>query len=142
MLDAMKKLIQEKNVCVLATVSGGKPYCSLMAYAADDEGREIYMATRRDTRKFRNLSENTAVSLLIDSRETLPRSQALALTAEGVCAPIAEPGRLAAARARLLAANPHLEELLNDPLCAIIGVRLTALLLLKGLSEAVRVELD
>jgi nitroimidazol reductase NimA-like FMN-containing flavoprotein (pyridoxamine 5'-phosphate oxidase superfamily) len=142
MLADMQKLIREKNVCVLATISEGKPYCSLMAYAADEEGREIYLATLRDTRKFRNLMANAAVSLLIDSRETIPRTEAQALTAEGVCAPIEDPGRRAIARERLLAANPHLESFLDDPRCALVCVRLTSLLLLKGLTEAHRAELD
>lgn len=141
MLADMQKLIREKNVCVLATVSDGKPYCSLMAYAADEEGREIYMATLRDTRKFRNLLENAAVSILIDSREATPRTEAQALTAEGACRPIEDPIRQAAAHARLLAANPHLETLLNDPRCALVCVRITSLLLLKGLTEAYRAEL-
>jgi nitroimidazol reductase NimA-like FMN-containing flavoprotein (pyridoxamine 5'-phosphate oxidase superfamily) len=32
MLEEMKALAREKNSCVLATIAGNKPYCSLMAY--------------------------------------------------------------------------------------------------------------
>jgi len=30
MLAEMKQLVKEKNICVLATIAGSKPYCSLM----------------------------------------------------------------------------------------------------------------
>jgi general stress protein 26 len=53
MIDRMKKLAKEKDICVLATVSGEKPHCSLMAYTTDDECSEIYMATHRATGKFK-----------------------------------------------------------------------------------------
>ena len=69
MLERMKAVVREKDICVLATVSGDKPHCSLMAYAADDDCREIYMVTHRKTNKYKNLKENPAVSLLIDTRE-------------------------------------------------------------------------
>jgi nitroimidazol reductase NimA-like FMN-containing flavoprotein (pyridoxamine 5'-phosphate oxidase superfamily) len=133
MLDQMKALARSKTLCALATIAGSKPYCSLMAYATDEECREVYMATRRDTQKFRNLTENTSVSLLIDTRETLPRRQAQALTVEGVCAPIVDKDR---ARARLLEKNPHLEEFLAHPECVLLRVEIKSFLLLKGLTEA------
>ena len=73
MLAEMKQLAMEKTICVLATVAGNKPYCSLMAYATDENCTEIYMATQRSTQKFRNLAANPAVppSLLADVFESL-----------------------------------------------------------------------
>jgi nitroimidazol reductase NimA-like FMN-containing flavoprotein (pyridoxamine 5'-phosphate oxidase superfamily) len=136
MLDQMKTLAKSKTVCVLATVAGSKPYCSLMAYATDEECREVYMATQRGTKKFRNLTENASVSLLIDTRETLPRSQAQALTVEGVCAPIDDPARKDRARSRLLEKNPHIEDFLAHPECVLLRVEIKSFLLLKGLTEA------
>ena len=41
MLKEMKTLARQKNICVLATVDGQKPYCSLMAYATDEPQRAI-----------------------------------------------------------------------------------------------------
>ena len=136
MLDQMKALARSKTVCVLATISGSKPYCSLMAYATDEECRGVYMATQRGTKKFRNLTENAAVSLLIDTRETLPRSQAQALTVEGVCAPIDEPALKDRARSRLLEKNPQLMDFLAHPECVLLRVEITSFLLINGLTEA------
>ena len=51
MLPEMKKLVQKKDLCVLATVSGSRPHCSLRAYVADEDCRKIYMVTLGDTKK-------------------------------------------------------------------------------------------
>ncbi len=69
MLEAIKVLIQSRNVCVLATVSGAEPHCSLMSYVTDVTCRKFYMVTLEGTKKYRNLEGNSAVSLLIDTRE-------------------------------------------------------------------------
>ena len=69
MLEKMRQLAREKDICVQATVSGGKPHCSLMAYVVDDACREMYMVTHKQSTKYRNLLENPAASVLIDTRE-------------------------------------------------------------------------
>lgn len=141
MLDRMKALASQKNICVMATVSGSAPYCSLMAYAVSEDCREIYLATLRATRKFRNLTANPSVSLLIDSREIRPRTQAQALTVEGTCHAIEDDAAKINARGRLLESHPHLMELLDNPDAALLCVRVKSFLLLEGLAEAHRVVL-
>jgi nitroimidazol reductase NimA-like FMN-containing flavoprotein (pyridoxamine 5'-phosphate oxidase superfamily) len=136
MLVEMKQLVKEKNICVLATIAGHKPYCSLMAYASNEDCTEIYMATHRSTRKFRNISENPAVSLMIDTREEVPRTQARALTVEGACTWIEDPSKKQLAQARLLSRHPHLKEFLSHIDNEILCVRIGSFLLLKGLTEA------
>jgi nitroimidazol reductase NimA-like FMN-containing flavoprotein (pyridoxamine 5'-phosphate oxidase superfamily) len=136
MFEEMKRLVREKNICVLATIAGNKPYCSLMAYAADDACTEIYMATHRNTRKFRNLTENRSVSLLIDTRDAAPRSRAWALTIEGTCALVVDAAKREAARHHLLSRNSHLEEFLAHPENEVLCVSIHSLLLLKGLTDA------
>ena len=79
MLQEMKALAREKNSCVLATIVDRKPYCSLMAYVTNQACTEIYMVTHRQTQKFKNLVADPAVSLLIDTRDTSPRSAAKAM---------------------------------------------------------------
>jgi nitroimidazol reductase NimA-like FMN-containing flavoprotein (pyridoxamine 5'-phosphate oxidase superfamily) len=142
MLAEIKNLAMRKNICVLATIAGNKPYCSLMAYATDDACTEVYMTTHRNTQKFRNLDENPAVSLLIDTREVTPRSQAQALTVEGICSPIQEYPKKKKILERLLAVHPHLKEFCAHPQSEILCIRITAFLLLKGLTEAYHVNLE
>ena len=93
MLEKMKELVRKKNICVFSTVSGNKPYCSLMVYITDVTCEEIYMVTHKNTTKFNNLQKNPLVSLLIDSRETQPRSNAQALTIAGVFIPLIDENK-------------------------------------------------
>lgn len=136
MLAEMKQMAMQKNICVLATIAGNKPYCSLMAYATNEDCTEIYMATHRSTQKFRNLSENPAVSLMIDTRETLPCSQARALTVEGVCTLIPDGLKKRQVQFKLTAVHPHLKDFVNHAENEILCVRINSFLLLKGLTEA------
>jgi len=45
MIDKMKKIVMDEKYCVLATAMDNKPYCSLMAYAVEDDCSKIYMVT-------------------------------------------------------------------------------------------------
>jgi nitroimidazol reductase NimA-like FMN-containing flavoprotein (pyridoxamine 5'-phosphate oxidase superfamily) len=138
MLDQMKKLAMEKDLCVLATVSGGKPHCSLMAYVASEDASEIYMATHKQTKKYRNLVENPSVSLLIDTREEHAGSGRLlarAMTVSGVCEWIRDEGKRALVRARLLERHPRMRSFLDHPDAELLCVRISSFLLLDGLTE-------
>ena len=132
----MKALVKEKNTCVLATVAGQKPYCSLMAYVTDENCEKIYMVTHKNTHKYKNLMQNPSVSLLIDNREQLPRSQAKALTVEGVFCKIENKEKRTQIFAKLLQRHPHLHEFMQHPMAEIFCVKITSFLFLNGLQEA------
>jgi nitroimidazol reductase NimA-like FMN-containing flavoprotein (pyridoxamine 5'-phosphate oxidase superfamily) len=136
MLAEMKSLASQKNICVLATVAGRKPHCSLMAYVTDENCTELYMVTHKNTKKFKNLMENQFVSLLIDTRETSPRSKAKALTVAGECTVIEGEKKRQKVRSKLLAIHPHLSEFINHSEAQILCVRIHSFLLLNGLQEA------
>ena len=136
MLKEMKAFAKDKDICVLATVAGGKPYCSLMAYVTDENCEEIYMVTLRGTRKYKNLTENRAVSLLIDSREKSPRSETKALTVEGVHVELESDEKRKAVEAKLLDAHPHLVDLINHPEAEILCIEISSFLMLKGFQDA------
>jgi len=136
MLAEMKALAREQNICVLATVAGQKPYCSLMAYVTDQNCTEMYMVTHKNTNKYKNLMKNPSVSLLIDTREISPISNAKALTIEGVCAAIKSEEKRKRILARLLKVHPHLVEFINHPVTEILCVKIRSFLLLNGLNQA------
>jgi nitroimidazol reductase NimA-like FMN-containing flavoprotein (pyridoxamine 5'-phosphate oxidase superfamily) len=136
MLKEIKALAKQKNICVLATAAGEKPYCSLMAYITDENCEKIYMATLRNTRKYKNLTENPAVSVLIDTREKSPRSEAQALTVEGVYAKIESEEKRKKVQTKLLAIHPHLDGLINHPDAEILCIEIRSFLLLKGFQDA------
>ncbi|MGD8258181.1 MAG: pyridoxamine 5'-phosphate oxidase family protein [Desulfobacterales bacterium] len=136
MLKKMKALAREKNICVLATITGSKPYCSLMAYVTNEECTEIYMVTQRQTKKYQNLIANPAVSLLIDTRDTSPRSAARAMTVEGIFQKIKDPAKEKKVRRELLSAHPHLNEFMRLPEAEVIQIKIKSFLLLDGLTQA------
>jgi nitroimidazol reductase NimA-like FMN-containing flavoprotein (pyridoxamine 5'-phosphate oxidase superfamily) len=138
-LQKMKELVRSKDICVLATVSGSEPHCSLMAYATNDDCSEIYMVTHRNTRKFKNLEENPSVSLLIDTREEhsgAKRSEAKALTIKGTLRKTEGGGKAEAIRTRLLERHPHLREFVHHPEAEVLCFAIISFLLLDGLTEA------
>ena len=136
MLEKMTALVRKKNVCVLATVSDHKPYCSLMAYITDGTCKEIYMVTHKNTTKFNNLQKNPWVSLLIDTRETQPRSKAQALTIDGVFIPLIDEDKKQNIRDRMLESFPHMKNFLHHPESEIIRIKINSFLLLDGLTES------
>ena len=136
MLEEMKAFAKEKNSCVLATIVDSKPYCSLMAYATNRACTKIYMVTHRQTQKFQNLVANPAVSLLIDTRDTSPRSEARAMTVEGIFKKITDPEKAQTARRKLLSAHPHLSEFMGHPEAEVFQIRIKSFLLLDGLTQA------
>jgi nitroimidazol reductase NimA-like FMN-containing flavoprotein (pyridoxamine 5'-phosphate oxidase superfamily) len=136
MLEKIRSFVRNKNVCVLSTVSDNKPYCSLMAYITDDICKEIYMVTHKNTTKFNNLQKNPLVSLLIDSRETQPRSNAQALTIEGVFIPLADGNKKQKIRDRMLKSFPHMKDFIHHPESEFIRIKINSFLLLEGLTES------
>jgi nitroimidazol reductase NimA-like FMN-containing flavoprotein (pyridoxamine 5'-phosphate oxidase superfamily) len=136
MLAEMKTLARHKNMCVLATVAGQKPYCSLMAYVTDENCEEIYMVTQRNSTKYKNMLQNPAVSLLIDTREKAPSSQAKALTVEGIFCKIENAETRKQVTAKLLQTHPHLEIFMQHPEADVFCVKIRSFLLLDGLQQA------
>lgn len=137
MLEKMKTLVKEKDICVLSTVSeDARPHCSLMAYVADEKCREIYMATHSTTKKYKNLLNNSSASLLIDSREITPRLQAQALTVSGVFQTIDDAHKRDRVEALLLRQHPHLKDFVNNPDAIIIYIKVQSFQLLNGLADS------
>jgi len=139
MLKKMKAILKGKNLCVLATVSGGKPHCSLMSYVSDEEGREIYMTSHRKTKKFANLMANPSVSLLIDTREEdrgSKRATVRALTVEGEFQKIDDLARKDLIRERLLRTHPHLNDFIHDPDAEIFSIKVKTFQLLDGVKNS------
>jgi nitroimidazol reductase NimA-like FMN-containing flavoprotein (pyridoxamine 5'-phosphate oxidase superfamily) len=139
MLEKMKTIVKKENICVLATVSEGKPHCSLMSYVSDEAAREIYMISHKKTRKFANLMSNPSVSLLIDTREEdrgSKRANVRALTVEGEFQKIDDLARKDLIRERLLRTHPHLNDFIHDPDAEIFSIKVKTFQLLDGVKNS------
>jgi nitroimidazol reductase NimA-like FMN-containing flavoprotein (pyridoxamine 5'-phosphate oxidase superfamily) len=137
MLEKIKRIVKKNDLCVLATVSAGGPHCSLMSYVSDKEGREIYMISQKETRKYLNLIQNPMASLLIDTREEEKgkgRANIKALTINGEFQAV-DTVKKDHIRLRFLKQHPHLTDFLNDPTADIFSIRLKAFQLLDGVND-------
>jgi nitroimidazol reductase NimA-like FMN-containing flavoprotein (pyridoxamine 5'-phosphate oxidase superfamily) len=138
MLERMKDIVKRNDLCVLATVSGGKPHCSLMSYLSDEKGREIYLVSHKQTKKYANLMENPMVSLLIDTREEekgRKRIHVKALTVSGEFQTIKDLGEKDLIRTKFLKRHPHLADFLNSPQADIFSIRIRSFELLHGVKD-------
>lgn len=139
MLKKMKKLVRDNGFCVLATVTKNVPHCSLMSYVPDRACREIYMMTRRGTKKYHNLAANRNVSLLIDTREEgcgTDRARIKALTVSGVFTAIGDKAKKKLVRQKLLRKHPQLQPFANDPDAEVFAVKVKSFELLDGVKDA------
>lgn len=139
MLEKMKDIVKGNDLCVLATVSEGKPHCSLMSYISDEEGHEIYLISHKQTRKYLNLMKNPIVSLLIDTREKQEgqtRNDIKSLTVSGEFQAIKDPGEKDLIRTKFLERHSHLAEFLNDPGAEIFSIKVKSFQLLDGVKDA------
>lgn len=139
MLEKMKGIVKGSDLCVLATVSEGKPHCSLMSYVSDEEGDEIYMISHKQTKKYANLMANPIVSLLIDTREEergQRRIDIKALTVIGEFQTIKDQTKKSLIHAKFLKTHPHLTDFLNDPGAEIFSIKIKSFQLLDGVKDA------
>jgi len=145
MLEKMKDIVKANDLCVLATVSEGKPHCSLMSYISDEEGQEIYLISHKQTKKYANLMGNPTISLLIDTREeekSQRRVDIKALTVNGEFQTINDPGKRDLIHKKFFKRHSHLADFLNDPGVEIFSIRIKSFLLLEGVKDAFFETLD
>lgn len=141
----MKNIVRGNDLCVLATVSEGKPHCSLMTYITDDECSEIFMISHRQTKKFRNLMSNPVASLLIDTREEergQKRIDIKALTVVGEFQVIKDQTQKTFIHAKFSKKHPHLTDFLKDPGAEIFSIKIKSFQLLDGVKDAFFEKLD
>jgi general stress protein 26 len=139
MLEKMKDVVKGNDLCVLATVSEGKPHCSLMSYISDEEGHEVYLISHKQTKKYFNLMENPTVSLLIDTRgeeKGQRRIYIKALTISGEFQTINDPEKKDLIRSKFFKRHSHLTDFLNDPGAEIFSIKIKSFQLLDGVKDA------
>lgn len=143
MLDIVKEMLKDNNLCVLCTAGGGLPYCSLMTYVMSDDLKTVYMVTVRESRKYRNLLENSSVSLLVDNRQRInfPSDESVASVTFGGVHRQLDPLEIQEVRAQLSLRHTELKEILNHPDAVIFGVALKSFLLLSGPVDSVQGDL-
>lgn len=140
MKQRLHDLLTSQQLAVLSTNNNGQSYASLVAFAATDDMKELLFATARTTRKYANLTDNSHVAMLIDSRSNQEADfhEAIAVTATGTAEEITGTDQ-EALLALYLDKHPHLVDFVNAPSCALIRVRVTCYYLVSRFQNVVEV---
>jgi nitroimidazol reductase NimA-like FMN-containing flavoprotein (pyridoxamine 5'-phosphate oxidase superfamily) len=139
MMELMKKLLRENHLCVLATCANDVPHCSLMTYATNAAADRVYLMTRRDSRKYANLSINPRVSLLVDTRGACNAAHVedlKALTVAGEVTLVVDKAERQTVIEMLVINHPQLHDLAQQPDTELLAVTVKSFLLLDGVQNA------
>jgi nitroimidazol reductase NimA-like FMN-containing flavoprotein (pyridoxamine 5'-phosphate oxidase superfamily) len=93
--ERLRVMDRTQRLAVLATVSDGQPYASLVAFAMTPDTTGVVFATPKDTAKYRNLLNNRKVALLIDTRSNTDAAymKSEAVTVIGTARPVGRGSR-------------------------------------------------
>ncbi|MDF1615844.1 pyridoxamine 5'-phosphate oxidase family protein [Petrocella sp. FN5] len=130
----IEAILNENNLCVLCTEYGGNPYCSLMTFTLGKDNKILYMVAIDDSKKYRNIALNPSVSILMDNRQRLgkaSKNEIISVTFEGSYEAV-DKEKAEEGKALLLKKHPDLHEIIQDPKCRLLSIRLKAYKLLMG----------
>ena len=119
----LAQLFAEQYFAVLATRSGDRIHTTLVAFAAADDLKTVFVCTPRATRKYANLKQHPTVSLLVHNSANMAADirQAMAVTVSGRASEVPVQ-HLETARSVYLAKQPHMKAFATSPNTAIIEV--------------------
>lgn len=139
MLDRMKNMLRQNDLCALATCRDDKPHCSLMTYVTDEEGLTVYMITNKKTVKWENIAVNPRVSLMVDTRTRVPGmagAGVMALTVEGTVIDRENQEENRRIIEDVVARRPQLGVFASDPDTVPLVVKVDSFLLLDGVLDS------
>jgi nitroimidazol reductase NimA-like FMN-containing flavoprotein (pyridoxamine 5'-phosphate oxidase superfamily) len=138
--DVLKSLLASQLQTVLATQDQNQPYTSLMAFVVTEDLKRLFFATYRNTHKYRNLTANPQVALLIDNRtgHMEDHYRSVAVTATG-CAREVDPKEIDNWLNLYLAKHPNLKEFVTSLECVGIEVQVEHYYLVNQFQQVVDV---
>ena len=109
-MDELMDILNQQLVAVLSTSSNGISYSCLVSFVVTKGFQDVIFATKRERLKYRNMSENPNVSLLIDNRKNKPSdiTEATSVTIVGSVEDIQTKDRVRLIR-HLVEKHPNLE---------------------------------
>ena len=136
-------LLSSQKLAVLSTHQDGQPYASLVAFVASDDLRHIYFATPSTTRKYANLTADSRVAFLIDSRlnEETDIHAAMAVTAMGKAQEIDKAAN-GTFISQYLNKLPYLESFIKSPTCSWIRADIASYYLVRRFQNVMEFHQD
>jgi len=136
-------LLDAQWLAVLSTQHRGAPYASLVGFAAEPDLHRIYFATPETTRKFRNISEDPRVALLVDSRTHRESDfhQASAVTVVGTAAEVDKAADTAAV-SLYLSRHPYLSDFLHAATTRLLRIDVKRYLLVENFQQVMELRIQ
>jgi len=134
--NQIKQLLGSQRLGVLSTHYHGHPYSSLVAFSSSENLEEVYFATPKTTRKFRNLNQENRVSMLIDNRsnEIEDFHHAMAVTVLG-SAEVVQGSYKKEVMGIYLVKHPYLTDFVNSESCALVLIHVDKYVLVRRFQE-------
>lgn len=122
--ERLEVMDRTQRHAVLATVSDGRPYTSLVAFAMTPDMKQAVFATPRNTTKYRNILANKKVALLIDTRSNTDAAYMTseAVTVIGTARPVRRGRKKEELSAMLIRKHPALAGFVRARTTAVIVV--------------------
>lgn len=134
--EYIEGVLKKSGFAVLATEGNGQPHASLIAITPFGNFRQIIFATYRDTLKYRNISGNNKVALLIESGviDNKGLKQSVVLTIIGYTEEISITENEAAYQAHLKR-HPEMASFMVSSDCALLVVIAQSYQVVYGIDE-------
>lgn len=122
--ERLKVMNATQRHAVLATVSDGQPYASLVAFAMTPDMTKVIFSTPRNSAKYRNILNNRKVALLINTRLNTDAAymKSEAVTVMGTASPVRRGSRREALASIVTRKHPALRRFVREKSTAIVVV--------------------
>jgi nitroimidazol reductase NimA-like FMN-containing flavoprotein (pyridoxamine 5'-phosphate oxidase superfamily) len=140
--NVVRDLLSSQLLGVLGTHHDGRPYTSLVAFAATDDLHHLLFVTGRSTRKWANLSHDARASMLIDNRSNRPEdfAAAAAVTALGVAEEVPTDEREDFIRL-FVNRHPYLADFTASPSCVMLRLQVRTYILVTRFQHVVELHI-
>jgi len=134
--DHVGNMQQNCRFAVLATEGNGQPHASLIAITPIEGFRSMIFATYRYTTKYRNISQNSKVAVLIQGNDLnrLALQEGFVLTGFGIAEDISLTGNDTALCAHL-ERHPDLTSFMKSTDCALIQIIVASYQVVNGTED-------
>jgi len=118
--EKLSNFLKKQRFAVIATQGNNELYTNLVTFLVNQNIKKIYFPTSKNTKKFKNLSSNSMVSILIDNRVNKPKDikNAIAVTVIGKSKEIKDKK----VNKKFLKKHPYLKEFVTSKDCAMIEI--------------------
>lgn len=138
MQSIVMKMLLDNDLCVLCTCKNDIPNSSLMLYICEETCTKMYMLTLKESTKYLNVLDNTNVSLLIDTRDSVidKATQVKALTIYGEASIVDDKTTSKRIIEQLVKKHNRLLPLASNKSVCVVEISIKSVLLLDGVDKS------